>query len=61
MKMSVKNLVEFYRGRADHENDIEQLKNGVRALHADVRTTEIYTHVMSKDMDAVKSPLDTLK
>ena len=29
--------------------------------HADVRTTEIYTHVMSKDMDAVKSPLDTLK
>ncbi|MBW2319981.1 MAG: tyrosine-type recombinase/integrase [Deltaproteobacteria bacterium] len=28
--------------------------------HADVRTTEIYTHVMSKDMDAVKSPLDTL-
>ena len=34
MKMSVKNLVEFYRGRADHENDIEQLKNGVRALQA---------------------------
>jgi len=29
--------------------------------HADVRTTEIYTHVMNKDMDAVKSPLDTLK
>ncbi|RLB75738.1 MAG: integron integrase, partial [Deltaproteobacteria bacterium] len=29
--------------------------------HADVRTTEIYTHVMSNDMDAVKSPLDTLK
>jgi integrase len=28
--------------------------------HADVKTTEIYTHVMSKDMDAVKSPLDTL-
>ncbi len=27
-------VVEFYRGRADHENDIEQLKNGVRALHA---------------------------
>ena len=34
MKMSVKDLVEFYRGRADHENDIEQLKNGVRALQA---------------------------
>jgi len=28
--------------------------------HADVRTTEIYTHVMSKDIDSVKSPLDTL-
>jgi site-specific recombinase XerD len=28
--------------------------------HADVKATEIYTHVMSKDMDAVKSPLDTL-
>lgn len=28
--------------------------------HADVRTTEIYTHVMSMDIDEVKSPLDTL-
>jgi len=28
--------------------------------HADVKITEIYTHVMSNDMDAVKSPLDTL-
>ena len=28
--------------------------------HADVRTTEIYTHVMSKDIDAVTSPLDKL-
>jgi len=26
-------IVEFYRDRADHENDIEQLKNGARALH----------------------------
>ena len=34
MKMSSKALIEFYRGRADHENDIEQLKNGVRALQA---------------------------
>ena len=33
-KMSSKALIEFYRGRADHENDIEQLKNGVRALQA---------------------------
>ncbi len=28
--------------------------------HADVKTTEIYTHVMKMDVDAVKSPLDTL-
>ena len=28
--------------------------------HADVKTTEIYTHVMKKDMDSVKSPLDLL-
>jgi len=27
-------IIEFYRDRADHENDIEQLKNGVRALQA---------------------------
>ncbi len=26
--------------------------------HADVKTTEIYTHVMNSDIDAVKSPLD---
>ena len=29
--------------------------------HADVRITEIYTHVMSKDIDSVKSPLDSLQ
>ncbi len=34
MAMSTKALIEFYRERADHENDIEQLKNGVRALQA---------------------------
>lgn len=28
--------------------------------HADVKTTEIYTHVMNKDLDQVKSPLDRL-
>ncbi|MCP3954382.1 MAG: tyrosine-type recombinase/integrase, partial [Desulfobacterales bacterium] len=28
--------------------------------HADVKTTEIYTHVMKKDIDSVKSPLDLL-
>lgn len=26
--------------------------------HADVKTTEIYTHVMKKDIDAIQSPLD---
>jgi site-specific recombinase XerD len=28
--------------------------------HADVKTTEIYTHVMEKDISAVVSPLDAL-
>jgi len=28
--------------------------------HKDVETTEIYTHVMNKDLNAVKSPLDLL-
>ena len=43
------------------------LENGVNIRmvqelmgHKDVKTTEIYTHVMSKDVDAVQSPLDTL-
>jgi hypothetical protein len=31
-KKSARQLVDFYRKRADHENDIEQLKNGVRAM-----------------------------
>ncbi len=31
-KSSVPEMIEFYRARADHENDIEQLKNGVKAL-----------------------------
>ena len=28
--------------------------------HADVKTTEIYTHVMERDIQAVRSPLETL-
>ena len=43
------------------------LENGVniRAVqelmgHADVKTTEIYTHVMQKDLNAIRSPLDVL-
>jgi hypothetical protein len=31
---SARQIVEFYRDRADHENDIEQLKNGAKALQA---------------------------
>jgi len=31
---SAREVVEFYRDRADHENDIEQLKNGAKALQA---------------------------
>ena len=29
--------------------------------HADVKTTEIYTHVMQKDVSTVVSPLDHLE
>jgi site-specific recombinase XerD len=29
--------------------------------HKDVKTTEIYTHVMSTQFDTVQSPLDNLK
>jgi len=43
------------------------LENGVNIRvvqellgHADVKTTEIYTHVMSKDISVVSSPLDHL-
>ena len=28
--------------------------------HKDVKTTEIYTHVMNKDIDDIQSPLDML-
>ena len=28
--------------------------------HADVKTTEIYTHVMEKDISAMLSPLDSM-
>lgn len=44
------------------------LENGVNIRvvqelmgHADVKTTEIYTHVMQKDVSAVVSPLDQLE
>jgi len=44
------------------------LENGVNIRivqelmgHADVKTTEIYTHVMQKNLAAVASPLDSLR
>lgn len=44
------------------------LENGVNIRvvqelmgHADVKTTEIYTHVMEKDLSVVESPLDALQ
>ncbi|MBF0201870.1 MAG: tyrosine-type recombinase/integrase [Desulfamplus sp.] len=46
---------------------IHLLENGVNIRvvqelmgHADVKTTEIYTHVMEKNIPAVQSPLDRL-
>ena len=50
-----------------HSFATHMLENGIniRVLqtlmgHADVKTTEIYTHVMKKDIDTIQSPLDQL-
>jgi integron integrase len=50
-----------------HSYATHLLENGVNIRmvqelmgHKDVSTTEIYTHVMEKDLDTVKSPLDLL-
>ena len=50
-----------------HSYATHLLENGINIRmvqelmgHKDVKTTEIYTHVMNKDLDAVKSPLDLL-
>ena len=50
-----------------HSFATHMLENGVNIRvvqelmgHADVKTTEIYTHVMEKDLTAVQSPLDRL-
>jgi len=37
-KKTPEKTVKFYRKRADHENDIDQLKNGVKALHSPSNT-----------------------
>jgi len=39
----------------------EEVQQVLNMGHAAVKTTEIYTHVMRKDLTAVTSPLDRLE
>ena len=57
-------LAEKYRNAAWETNMLEKGIN-IRVLqdllgHADVKTTELYTHVMQKDLQALQNPLDRL-
>ena len=40
-------------------NIMDQVRQVLR-YHADVKTTEIYTHFMEKNIQAVSRPLETL-
>lgn len=53
----------YVRGGKGGKDRMSMLPQNIRVLqtlmgHADVKTTEIYTHVMKKDIDAIQSPLD---
>ena len=52
----------FFNSSATHLIEAEENIRVVQELmgHADVKTNEIYTHVMENDIQAVSSPLETL-
>ena len=57
-----KDRTTFRHSFATHmlENGVNNRVVQVLMGHADVKTTEIYTYVMEKDISAVLSPLDQL-